>query len=400
MKANILIRLVQYSLFLASIYLIPYSVKGISFPDKPAFEKFVVDQANFIGTEAEASINEVSQSLLRQVKIPIFVVTITSLAKYDANSYSLEEYARNLFDHWGIGYKEHNYGILLLISKEDREARIELGAEWGRAHDQKMQKIMDKVIIPKFKENDFENGILKGVIALQNFAKIKLAYLTKPNQGNFISQPLDKEPINDVGIKHINNLGQSLQSDTNVSLYVALINSLYEQGAYNKNISEYTKETFQNWNLDGNKKQKNILFLISVRDRKSHIEIAEERTLNEDIIKDEIMDDFVMPELLKGEYTFALKNGLNAIEANIRGRKMPVLERSPARKPFFLIGLLGTLLFSFVTLDLCLKGKKSFFYTRTTSWYTKTMDSVNKSCSGKGGTGGGSSGGGGASGSW
>jgi len=353
-----------------------------------------------MGTEAEASINEISQSLLRQVKIPIFVVTITSLAKHDANSYSIEEFARNLFDHWGIGYKDHNYGILLLISKEDREARIELGAEWGRAHDQKMQKIMDKVIIPKFKENDFENGILKGVIALQNFANIKLTYLAKPNQGNFISQPLVKESINDVGIKHINNLGQSLQRDTNISLYVALINSLYEQGAYNKNISAYTRETFQNWNLDGNKSQKNILFLISVRDRKAHIEISEEWTLNEDIIKDEIMDDFVMSELLKGEYTFALKNGLNAIEANIRGRKMPVLERSPTRKPFFLIGLLGALFFSFVTLDLCLRGKKSFFYTRTTSWYTKTMDSVNKSCSGKGGTGGGSSGGGGASGSW
>ena len=398
MKENILIRFVQYSLLLTTICLIP--IKGISFPDKPALEKFVVDQANFMGTEAEASINEISQSLLRQVKIPIFVVTITSLAKYDANSYSVEEFARNLFNHWGIGYKDHNYGILLLISKEDREARIELGAEWGRAHDQKMQKIMDKVIIPKFKENDFENGILKGVIALQNFANIKLAYLAKPNQGNFISQPLVKEPINDVGIKHINNLGQSLQRDTNVSLYVALINSLYEQGAYNKNISAYTRETFQNWNLDGNKSQKNILFLISVRDRKAHIEISKKWTLNEDIIKDEIMDDFVMSELLKGEYTFALKNGLNAIEANIRGRKMPVLERSPTRKPFFLIGLLGALFFSFVTLDLCLRGKKSFFYTRTTSWYTKTMDSVNKSCSGKGGTGGGSSGGGGASGSW
>ena len=400
MKENILLRLVQYSLYLAFIYLIPYSVKGISFPDKPAFEKFVVDRANFIGTEAEASINEISQSLLKQVKIPIFVVTITSLSKHDANSYSVEDYARNLFDHWGIGYKDHNYGILLLISKEDRKARIELGAEWGRTQDHKMQKIMDKVIIPKFKENDFENGILEGVIALQNFANVKLTYLTKPNEGNFIAQPLGKEQINDVGIKHINGLGQSLQSDTNSSLYVALINSLKEQGAYHKSISEYTKETFQNWNLDENKSQKNILFLISVRDRKAHIEISEEWNLNKDIIKDEIMDGFIMSELLKGEYTFALKNGLNAIEANIRGKKMPVLERSPIRKPFFLIGLLGVSFFSFVTLDLCLRGKKSFFYTRTTYWYTKTMDSVNKSCSGKGGTGGGSSGGGGASGSW
>ena len=290
MKENILLRLVQYSLYLAFIYLIPYSVKGISFPDKPAFEKFVVDRANFIGTEAEASINEISQSLLRQVKIPIFVVTITSLSKHDANSYSVEDYARNLFDHWGIGYKDHNYGILLLISKEDRKARIELGAEWGRTQDHKMQKIMDRVIIPKFKENDFENGILEGVIALQNFANVKLTYLTKPNEGNFIAQPLGKEQINDVGIKHINGLGQSLQSDTNSSLYVALINSLKEQGAYHKSISEYTKETFQNWNLDENKSQKNILFLISVRDRKAHIEISEEWNLNKDIIKDEIMD--------------------------------------------------------------------------------------------------------------
>ena len=240
MKENILLRLVQYSLYLAFIYLIPYSVKGISFPDKPAFEKFVVDRANFIGTEAEASINEISQSLLRQVKIPIFVVTITSLSKYDANSYSVEDYARNLFDHWGIGYKDHNYGILLLISKEDRKARIELGAEWGRTQDHKMQKIMDKVIIPKFKENDFENGILEGVIALQNFANVKLTYLTKPNEGNFIAQPLGKEQINDVGIKHINGLGQSLQSDTNSSLYVALINSLKEPSITNTRSTRKT----------------------------------------------------------------------------------------------------------------------------------------------------------------
>lgn len=44
---------------------------------------------------------------------------------------SVEQYARQLFDHWGPGFKDRNYGILLLVSVGDRKARIELGAGWG-----------------------------------------------------------------------------------------------------------------------------------------------------------------------------------------------------------------------------------------------------------------------------
>ncbi len=83
----------------------------------------------------------------------------------------IERFAADLFDHWGIGFPDYNYGILLLIAKEDRKARIELGADWSREHDQVCQRIMDEIIIPRFKRGDFSGGIRQGVESLDNLAR-------------------------------------------------------------------------------------------------------------------------------------------------------------------------------------------------------------------------------------
>ncbi len=144
---------------------------AIEFPDKPSAENFFVDNASLISTEAASQINQIARALLTDEKVALFVVTIPSLAEYDAAGYSIEGYAADLFDKWGIGFDDRNYGMLLLISKADRKARIELGADWDRAYDRDAKQIMDTLIIPEFKKNDFALGIVQGIQGMDAMAR-------------------------------------------------------------------------------------------------------------------------------------------------------------------------------------------------------------------------------------
>lgn len=162
----------------ALIYIIPLlllvhcaQVFGVSFPDKPEPSHFYVDQAGLVDQVAGANIDEVAGLLLRQERVPIYVVTIPSLMTYGARSKGIERYATMLFNHWGIGWKERNYGILLLVSKGDRKARIELGKSWAGRYDDQAQEIMDDLIISAFKRGDFATGITDGVRGLDAMAR-------------------------------------------------------------------------------------------------------------------------------------------------------------------------------------------------------------------------------------
>ena len=93
-----------------------------------------------------------------------------------ARGLRIETFAHLLFDQWQVGpatlgKTPWNYGILLLVSKEDRKARIELGAGWRRDKDVQAQQIMEEQIIPRFKQGDFSGGIVAGVESLDKMAR-------------------------------------------------------------------------------------------------------------------------------------------------------------------------------------------------------------------------------------
>lgn len=145
------------------------SVRSQTFPDRPAQGEFVLDEAVLIHAGDQQQIENACRNLLRDEQIPIVVVTIPSLAKYDASN--IEAYARALFDNWGIGSQNRNYGVLLLVSLGDRKARIELGAAWAGTKDDTLRMIMNDIIVPNFKKGDYSAGILQGVQALDTMAR-------------------------------------------------------------------------------------------------------------------------------------------------------------------------------------------------------------------------------------
>lgn len=152
--------------------------------DPPGDREFVLDKADLISEADEQKIRQAADKLLTDKAAPIIVVTIESMEQYGGGSWSIEAFARILFDQWGIGPAQlgettWNYGMLLLVSHSDRKARIELGAGWEHKKDAAAQKIMDEFIIPRFKAGDFSGGIVAGVDGLDKLAR-DLKLPTKP----------------------------------------------------------------------------------------------------------------------------------------------------------------------------------------------------------------------------
>lgn len=152
--------------------------------DPPGDREFIRDLAGMLDPSAEEDIRELCDSLLTDKATPIIVITIESMAQYDGGGMRIETFATLLFDQWGIGHatlgdQGWNTGILLLVSRNDRKARIELGGGWGRREDALCQQIMDEYIVSEFKRGRYSEGIVAGVEALDKMGR-KLELPSRP----------------------------------------------------------------------------------------------------------------------------------------------------------------------------------------------------------------------------
>lgn len=144
---------------------------ALTYPPRPGEREFIVDEAKLIAPGDATKIKEICDKLLTEKKVPILVVTIQSLATHGAGGWDLRVYAQNLFNTWGIGFKDWNHGMLLIVSQGDRKVWIELGAAWQHRKDAECQQIVDTHLIPNFKQGKFSEGIVAGVTALDAIAR-------------------------------------------------------------------------------------------------------------------------------------------------------------------------------------------------------------------------------------
>ncbi len=93
----------------------------------------------------------------------IAIVIISSL-----EGYPIEEYSNKLLRAWGIGTKDKNNGILILVSDKDRKVRIEVGYGLeGAIPDITANEIINNDIKPNFKQKEYYKGL---ALAVQNLA--------------------------------------------------------------------------------------------------------------------------------------------------------------------------------------------------------------------------------------
>jgi hypothetical protein len=125
---------------------------------------YVTDLAKLLTPAQEAEIERWLWHVERKTGVEMAVVTIGSIHDHPgAPEGSIVEFARALFDKYGIGNLPKNDGVLLLVAHKDRKVRIELGAFYGRDRDADAARIMGRTIIPRFKAGEFPLGIRQGV---------------------------------------------------------------------------------------------------------------------------------------------------------------------------------------------------------------------------------------------
>ncbi|HEX8705147.1 MAG TPA: TPM domain-containing protein [Myxococcaceae bacterium] len=149
---------------------------ALRFPAPPGSGEHVVDAAELIDSDDEAEIQQIAAKLLEQERVQLVVVTIDSMAEYGGARMNIEDYADRLFEAWGIGNAEaetsdESQGILLLVSRLDRKARIELGPAWGYSKDSEAWRIMDKHLVPAFKRGNYSSGLVYGASALDRMVR-------------------------------------------------------------------------------------------------------------------------------------------------------------------------------------------------------------------------------------
>lgn len=140
-------------------------------PDELAFFHDLAGLRGIVSSEDREAITNLQQKTFRETGVPIVAVTIDGMSQYDAESPSFESFAHRWFDTWGIGTQEKNDGMLIIVSRGDRKARIELGALWGRKLDPFCKHLMDNEMVPRFRAGDYGKGLLVGVTRLSQIAR-------------------------------------------------------------------------------------------------------------------------------------------------------------------------------------------------------------------------------------
>lgn len=130
--------------------------------DVPALKGRVNDYANMLSPETVSALDAKLAEFERQDSTQVVVITIPTLEGEE-----IEEFSIRVAEQWKIGQKKKDNGVILMIAKEERRMRIEVG--WGlegTLTDLRAGRIIDNVIAPSFKAGEYDRGVTEGVDAI------------------------------------------------------------------------------------------------------------------------------------------------------------------------------------------------------------------------------------------
>jgi uncharacterized protein len=119
----------------------------------------VVDQTGTLSSDEIASLNQTLRNFeaRKGSQVAVLIVPTTSPE-------TIEQYSLRVAETWKIGRKKIDDGALLVVAKDDRRLRIEVGYGLeGALTDVTSKRIIDEIITPSFRSGDFAGGISSGV---------------------------------------------------------------------------------------------------------------------------------------------------------------------------------------------------------------------------------------------
>src|SRR5579859_8123992 len=125
----------------------------------PPLSGRVVDQTGTLSAGDISSLTQTLRDLETRKGSQVAVLIVPTTAPE-----TIEQYSIRVAEAWKIGRKKIDDGALLVVAKNDRKLRIEVGYGLeGALTDATASRIIDEIIVPKFRSGDFTGGIAAGI---------------------------------------------------------------------------------------------------------------------------------------------------------------------------------------------------------------------------------------------
>ena len=149
-----------FTSFLLIVFAFSFSFAQFEIPDKPKFQTSVYDYTGTLlltGQRKSLEQKLIKYSDTTSTQIVVAIINST-------NGENINYLGANWIKKWGIGQAKEDNGILIVLAKKDRKIGINTG--YGVEHlltDAMSKRIIERDIIPYFKQNDYYGGLNKGI---------------------------------------------------------------------------------------------------------------------------------------------------------------------------------------------------------------------------------------------
>ena len=128
----------------------------------PPSEQWVTDRADMLAASEEQALSQTLRYYSDSTSTQIVIVTLPDLAGADIATYATE-----LGQQWGVGQQGKDNGVVILVSRDDREVFIATGYGLEAAiPDAVASRIVREIVVPNFKQGRFYAGLAGAVDAL------------------------------------------------------------------------------------------------------------------------------------------------------------------------------------------------------------------------------------------
>ncbi len=141
-------------------------------PERPVPPRLVNDLAGILTPQQAEELENRLVQFDRETSTQITVVTVSSLGGYDPASFTYK-----IGESWGVGRKEKNNGVVVLVKPKSGEERGQVYVAVGYGLEGVIPdavangKIIDQEMIPRFRENDYYGGIVNGTRIIMELVK-------------------------------------------------------------------------------------------------------------------------------------------------------------------------------------------------------------------------------------
>ncbi len=125
----------------------------------PALAGHIIDQTGTLTTEQKVALEQTLTAFEASKGSQLAVLIVPTSAPE-----AIEQYALRVAEQWKLGRKKVDDGAILVVAKNDRTLRIEVGYGLeGALTDATSNRIINETIVPRFKQQDFYGGLTAGV---------------------------------------------------------------------------------------------------------------------------------------------------------------------------------------------------------------------------------------------